>query len=203
MKRSPYLSTIILAALIAFAGCDDPIESDVDEPDEELAVDEEESDSADDSDEEVDEQADEGAELDLPNMGTPTDGIVTAAQPTKEDYAELTDAGITKVISLRDSDEEGFIDAEPKAEEYGFDYVQIPVDEEEGLTAENAKKVDDALADVDGDALLHCGTSERAGAMLTMRGYIHLDMGGEEAVKLGKSGGMDAFEKRVRKHLEL
>ena len=203
MRPASCLSTVILAALIALAGCD-PAEPEVDEPDEELEIDEADEEEAEPAEEdESDESGDEGAELDLPNMATPTDGIVTAAQPTEQDYAALTDAGITKVISLRDSDEEGFIDAEPKAEKYGFDYVHIPVDKEEGLTEKNAKKVDEALADVDGDALLHCGTAERAGAMLTMRGFFHLDMGGEEAVKLGRAGGMDEFEKRVRKHLEL
>lgn len=193
----PKLLAIALIASLALLGC----ETDEDDTAEEPEAVQQQDDQADEEEVEQVEQQDQADEeeagLMLPNMGEPTDGIITSSQPEEEDFEALADEGVGLIISLREEDEDGYVDGAEKAEELGMEYVSIPVDPDEGFTADNAEKLAEALGDAEDDALVHCGTSERASGLLALKTYLEGEMERDEALELGEAGGLDELREVV------
>lgn len=201
------LAIALFVALTAGLGCE-PDDAEPDEPADQVEqADEEETEPADEApdEEETDEDeevADEEAALDLPNMADPEGEVITSAQPSEEEFQQLADHGIELVVNLREEDEEGFWEASELAEDLGIEYVRIPVNPEDGWTEENAGKLDEALADRDGDALVHCKTGGRPGGLLALRSAWKLGEDADEALAYGESAGLDAFRDEVAEALE-
>lgn len=193
MSNSKLLAAALFIALAAF-GCE---AEETEQPEEPQEI-EQQSEGPDEFQDQFDEEPEEDKTgLDLPNMGEPTDGIITSAQPEEEDFEALADADVELVVSLRSDDEDGYWDGAETADDLGLEYVEIPVEAEEGLTEENAEALHEVLEDSEGDALVHCGTSDRAGALLALRGYWEVDMDADEALELGEAGGLDDLREAV------
>ena len=147
----------------------------------------------------IDREALEAAEI--ANFSTPEEMVFAAGQPTPEQIQTLADSGIRHVISLRaageiDWDESGLVNAA------GMEFHSIPVANADDVTSENARKLDQLLAQLDGQpVLLHCGSSNRVGAL---RARIAHDDGAslEDALAEGRRWGMTRMEKTVRKILQ-
>lgn len=191
MKRQ-VLTVVVVVGLLLVAGCDSDDPEGVDEPAEVVEADEEEVSEEAEPEAQVDEEP-EVAELDLPSMSELDDGIIASAQPSEEDFEALAERGVNRIVTFRDDDEEDFWNGAEKAEELGIEYFQIPVDSEEDIRKEDVQRFEEVMADVEGETLVHCGTSERAAGMLALRAYWHHDYEREEALELGRQAGLDEF----------
>lgn len=200
MSRYALLAVAISVGLLVALGCDNGEE--VDDPDDGPPEEVEVLDQQDEEDETDEDQDDEEATLELPNMHEPGDQIIASAQPDDGDLEAMAERGVELIVNLREDDEEGFVDASERARELGIEYVHIPVHPQEGLTDENVDKLDEALAGVDGESVVHCGTAERAGGLLALRAHWKLDKESDAALEYGESAGLDELGDDVAAAME-
>jgi protein tyrosine phosphatase (PTP) superfamily phosphohydrolase (DUF442 family) len=160
-----------------------------------------------------------GQELDRPNSGTPAvfesslaelvpygrepwPGIITAGQPSREEFEVLRDAGVRTVVNLRVPSERGTQDEPEWMEELGLEYISLPVKGAEGLNEEVARELDQVLETTGRPILVHCGSSNRVGAVFALRAF-HVDgKSPEEALEIGLASGVTRLESTVREMLE-
>lgn len=143
------------------------------------------------------------AEL-VPYGQEPWPGIITAGQPSKEDFEALHKGGVRTVINLRVASERGTQDEPGWMEELGLDYVSIPVNGAAGLSEAVARELDRALQDARRPVLVHCGSSNRVGAAFALRAFHVEGESPEGALRIGRSAGltMPKLEARVRELFE-
>lgn len=136
------------------------------------------------------------------NLALPQPGLATAGQPTEEQFEQLAKLGVKRVIQLRVANEPGSGWEEAKAKALGVDFVRLPIAGAEGITVDNAKKLDAVLkAGGDQPTLLCCASSNRVGALLALKAF-HVDgKTADEALAYGRAGGMKAAEPAVAKLL--
>ncbi len=127
--------------------------------------------------------------------------LLTGSQPSVTDLAALKAAGVTTVINLRGTGEDAGYDEAAEAARLGLHYVTIPVAGAADVTAANAAKLDQALRASTGTALVHCASSNRAGALLALRSAAS-GQSVEDAVAFGKTAGMTSLESVVRERLQ-
>ncbi|MCJ9429406.1 beta-lactamase hydrolase domain-containing protein [Kordiimonas marina] len=152
-----------------------------------------------------------GAEtgFDMKNRHEPLSGVMTGGKPTKEDLMKLKAEGYTTVINLMmpneviptvnkaDDEKYNFPEGDYVAS-LGLHYVSIPVKVPDGLTEANARLVDEALKAAKGPVLLHCSSGGRAGAMLALRAFYVDGAKPDEALALGRKGGVSILEPDVK-----
>jgi uncharacterized protein (TIGR01244 family) len=130
-------------------------------------------------------------------LNTPKPGLYSAGQPAAGDWAELADAGVRTVVNLRTAAEMKDRDERAEVVAAGMRYVEIPVDGADGITAESARRLSDAIAAAGGDVLLHCASANRAGGLLAVA-MSQQGMPAEEALAFGRNAGMKSTETRAR-----
>ncbi|MCH8269658.1 MAG: protein tyrosine phosphatase family protein [Planctomycetes bacterium] len=99
--------------------------------------------------------------------------------------------GIATVVNIRQESEMeslGF-DEVATVEELGMTYVNIPVTTGT-FSAEDVKRFADAVEATDGPLLLHCGSSNRVGAMWAAYLVIEHGMDVETAIERGRAAGL-------------
>lgn len=135
--------------------------------------------------------------LEMPNPGTPFEGVLTGGQPATTDFTILARTGYKTVINLRRAEEEGQA-AEPEAvAAAGLTYVHLPIAGAEDLNEDNARRLRAALDEAERPLLLHCGSSNRVGALLALGAYWIDGLPADEALALGRAGGMTRLEETV------
>lgn len=146
-------------------------------------------------------ETDADTRLEIENMARPFEGIITAAQPTREQFDKLDDIGVRTVINLRTAVEEGTWDEEAKAAEMGLEYVHIPIGGPQDLTRDNVNLFSDVLRKEQGDFLVHCSSSNRVGALFALRAFWLQDKPPEEAIAIGRKAGLTELEAAVRQKM--
>ncbi len=139
--------------------------------------------------------------LNMRHQAHPTETLMTGGQPSLADLAVLKERGITTVINLRGLDEKLGFDEAAELEKLGMSYVQIPMSSAKDLTKENAIKLDAALKDIKGTALVHCASSNRVGALFALREFQINGKSAEEAMAFGKTAGMKSLASDIKKIL--
>lgn len=137
----------------------------------------------------------------VPYGREPWPGVITAGQPSKEDFEALKEAGVRTVINLRVPSERGTRDEPAWMEELGFAYVSIPVQGAAGLGEELARELDRVLETAERPVLVHCGSSNRVGAAFALRAFYVEGYDPAEALGVGTSAGVTKLEGRVRELL--
>ena len=127
-------------------------------------------------------------------------GLAVAGQPTPQTLAKLEDMGFRTVVNLR-TEKEGAAEERAVVEAQGLRYVWVPVTPD-SFSLADVEAVQKALHDPSsGPVLLHCGTSNRVGAVwaaIQSREGKTLD----EALAAGRAAGlqnpqMEAAVRRV------
>ena len=136
------------------------------------------------------------------NGRMPVEGVLTGGQPTDEQLAALRDAGFKTVINLRQPNEMGTRGEAETVAELGMTYVSLPVAGTSGLTEENAAALAALLEEADRPLLLHCGSGNRVGALLALKAFWLEGASAEEALEIGRDGGLTRLEGAVRELLE-
>ena len=139
--------------------------------------------------------------LGLRNERWTEERITVSGQPDAAALRGLQDAGTTHVISLRRPNEPGFDEERASVEELGMRFVSIPVDGEAGLTRENARLLHEAMTEP-GQTALHCGSGNRAGALLALRAFLFRSATVDDAVEEGRRAGLTRMTDAVRNVLE-
>lgn len=131
----------------------------------------------------------------------PRPQLYSAGQPSAAQLQQAAAAGISTVIDLRQPDEDRGFDETAAAERLGLRYVRIPVAGAAGLDAANVRALRSALAQSNGPVLLHCASSNRAGALLAL---LQAQDGAsiEQALEFGRRAGMRSLEAPTRALLE-
>jgi uncharacterized protein (TIGR01244 family) len=134
---------------------------------------------------------------------SPVDGITTSGQPDVAALSVFADSGYVAIIDLRGPAEDRGFDQKYAVEEFGMSYVTLPIEGGGAITFDNAKKLDEILAEYDGPVLVHCKSGNRAGALLALRASLN-GADDEAALAFGKEAGITApgLEQIVREQLE-
>jgi uncharacterized protein (TIGR01244 family) len=137
----------------------------------------------------------------IPNRGEPLENVTTGGQPDVASLESLADSGYTTVIDLRRPQEERGIDEQAEVEGLGMSYVSIPIDGANGVTYENAELLNQILGQAQGPVLIHCGSGNRAGALLSLSEKLN-GADNETALSVGRAGGLTRLESTVLERLE-
>jgi uncharacterized protein (TIGR01244 family) len=126
---------------------------------------------------------------------------MTGGQPLAGAWKHLAEAGISRVVNLRQEHELPDRNEAQEVKDAHLTYINIPIDGPASLSKARADQLWQALSDAKGGVLVHCGTGNRCGAMLalTEAWYQHRDM--EAAVAFGKQTGLSTMESAVRELL--
>jgi len=130
----------------------------------------------------------------------PADGITAAGQPDETGLKELAEDGYAAVIDLRAAGENRGLDEKTVVEDLGMVYISLPIAERDAISFENARKLDQILSSYDKPVLVHCGSSNRVGALFALREKLN-GAEDEDALAFGKSAGMTTLESTVKLRL--
>ena len=128
-------------------------------------------------------------------------GLHAGGQPNADQLRELAGQGVTTVIDLRGPGEDRGFDETAVAESLGLRYVRIPVAGGDDLQAANVRAVYNALQQSQGPVLLHCGSGNRAGAVLALVNAQHESASTTDALELGRQAGLRSLEAATRDRL--
>lgn len=134
----------------------------------------------------------------LPNAGQPFDNVITAGRPAPDQFALAKSRGVTRVINLCPPSEPCAYQEDQLMKELGLEYINIPVAGGADLTADNARKLADALIGLKGTALVHCASSNRVGALFALKARYVDGKSVEESLAIGRSAGLRAMEPIVQ-----
>lgn len=138
----------------------------------------------------------------IPGAHVTQTGLLVGGQPTPEHLEAIQRAGYRTVISLRTADERGDEGERAIVERLGMTFVSIPVAGAGGLTEGNARKLGEALAQLDAlPAVVHCATGQRSSAMLGLEAFVVDRVSAAVAIELAKSLGMKKLEHALRKRI--
>jgi len=130
----------------------------------------------------------------------PTSGALSSGQPNVEVLDRIKKAGYVAVIDLRGTDEDRGMDEEKEVIDRGLDYYALPIPSREEITFENATKLDQLLASVNGPVLVHCGSGNRVGAVFALRAS-QSGASNEEALAIGRQAGLTSLDPVVVERL--
>ena len=131
----------------------------------------------------------------------PVDGITTAGQPDAEAFEVFADAGYVAVIDIRTAGEDRGLDEAAVVQGLGMDYVQMPVGGGDGITFENAEKLQHLIDLYDEPVLVHCGSANRVGALFALNTYRETgDI--DKALEAGRAAGLTGLEGAVREAID-
>ncbi|NIW23901.1 MAG: hypothetical protein GWN29_04680 [Gammaproteobacteria bacterium] len=130
------------------------------------------------------------------------EGVTGAGQPDEAELDRLSAAGYKYVIDMRlPHEDRGLADERASVEAAGMSYIPLPIDSSTDITFEKANELDRILAEIDGPVMIHCGSGNRVGALMSLRASIN-GADDETAVEAGKQTGLTRLEPTVRERLE-
>jgi uncharacterized protein (TIGR01244 family) len=141
-------------------------------------------------------------QIDVPQYASPFDGVVTAGQPEPAQLEEAAEKGIKTVIDLRRPEEDRGYDEAALSEKLGMEYIQLPIAGGDDLTRENAEKLAEHLDEAEGPFIVHCGSSNRVGALFALKAFYVDDADLATALEIGKKAGMTSLAETTRQRLE-
>ncbi|GAA5316460.1 MAG: hypothetical protein AseanaTS_16640 [Candidatus Pelagadaptatus aseana] len=135
--------------------------------------------------------------LSMPFASQPYDNIICGGQPGIEDYRLMKTAGIDNVINMRMPGEHSDFNDQEQASAAGLTYVAMPIAGEPAITLDAARQLDEVLAGLDGNTLVHCASSNRVGALFAIRAAVLQGKPLEDAVAEGQAAGLKALLDRT------
>jgi uncharacterized protein (TIGR01244 family) len=136
----------------------------------------------------------------IANLNHPEATVFTAGQPTQDQLATLGNSGIKHVISLRPASELDWNEQEYVASLDGVTYHNIPIDSSAGdINPANAATLQSLLKTFGNEpVLVHCGSSNRVGALAAISAAQENGASTDSAIEEGKRWGLTKLETAVR-----
>lgn len=123
--------------------------------------------------------------------------------PSSQQLTDFADQGGDIVINLLSEQEMTNRQEAAEVTLNGMAYYHVPVNGAAGVTKANARLVDRILlTHSDKNVLLHCGSSNRVGALMALRAAWFDGQSVEQAIATGQRHGMTSLEAKVRALLE-
>lgn len=139
----------------------------------------------------------------LPHVGFPAPHRIASGSVQASDVASLKKAGVRVVIDLRGADETPAFDEQAAVRTAGIIYHNLPIRGADDLTPENVKRFDQLLTKAGNRlTLVHCASSNRVGAMITLRAAIIQGQSAAAALAEGRRWGLKSMEPVVRERLQ-
>lgn len=139
----------------------------------------------------------------IPNLLNPEPGFISGGQPGPEQLEAAAQAGVGQVINLRPTWEDAGYDEAAKATELGLSYEVLGISGPQDLSPENARKLDELLAQGNGNTtLVHCASGNRVGALMALRAAWVYNKPKAEALDIGRRWGMTNAEAAVSQLLD-
>jgi len=127
----------------------------------------------------------------IPNAKEITSGIMTGGQPSEADLAILAAEGYDAIINLRAEDEFSDFDEQSLVMGLGMDYFSIPMPGPEYLGDDHSiAALEQALSSGNKKVMIHCGSGNRAGALVALHAYFIKGLAPEVAFQLGEATGL-------------
>lgn len=130
--------------------------------------------------------------------------VYLAGQPDEGEMPQLKEKGIKTIVTLRTEGEVPW-DEKAAVEAAGMTFVNIPFKGEEALTDEVFDKVRAVLKDEEQKpVLLHCGSSNRVGAVWMTHRVLDDGLGIDEALEEAKTAGLrsEGYQKKAEAYIE-
>ena len=127
-----------------------------------------------------------------------------AGQPDESALERAKAEGIRVVINLRDPSEQEW-DEQAAAEGLGMTYYNVPIRGGQPFERAAFERIETIVEQHHGEStLVHCSSSNRAGAWLATHLVRRHGMPVEDALSVGRRAGItkEAMEKNVRRYLE-
>lgn len=141
-------------------------------------------------------------DLDMSNAKQAVSNMITGGQPSKDDLAKFKERGVKTVVSLRGAGENPGFDEAAEVEKLGMKFVNIPVSSAGDLTVDNAKALSMVLAESGGDAVVHCASGNRVGALMAVKAYALDGKDKGQAIKEGQQFGLTSMASTVNQVLD-
>lgn len=138
----------------------------------------------------------------IANAAAPEPGVFTGGRFGAGEVALLRDSGVKHVIDLTQEIESPDFDEAAALAAADIGYSRLPINGADGLTRENVVAFDRLLAAADEPVLVHCGSSNRVGAMAALRAAWLQGKGVEESLAVGREWGLKGLEPAVRERIE-
>lgn len=118
-------------------------------------------------------------------------GVFFGGQPTADAFRTAQKRGIKVVVNLRSDQETMALEFDEPAlvRALGMEYVAIPITPDTFSTAD-ADRLKDELLKTAGPVLIHCGSSNRVGALWAMYLRRHRGVAVDDALELGRQAGL-------------
>lgn len=131
------------------------------------------------------------------NLRAPSENIYASGQPTVEQLELLAKNGMQHVINIRGVSELDWDEAE-KVSALGMTYHALPISGKNDVSFVNASKLDTLLNSLNSEpSILHCGSSNRVGALIALQEFKTNGGNSEAAVKKGRAWGLTKLEPHV------
>ena len=135
----------------------------------------------------------------IKNYNRATTTLATSGTLGEGALKELAAHGITTIIDLR-TPQEGVEQEATAAQKENITHINIPITGA-GISDEDVQKFTKIYEAQNGPVLLHCGSGNRVGALLT-RYYLSKNIDTETALERGLTAGMkSSFEKQIKNSL--
>lgn len=124
------------------------------------------------------------------------DAHFAGGQPTREELARLAREGVRTVINLRAPGEAVDYDEPAEAARLGMRYASLPIAGAGDLDRERVQHFGRLLdkARRDGGVLIHCASSNRAGALVALDEALNRGRPLDAALERGRAAGLAALE---------
>ncbi|MBE0458321.1 hypothetical protein NDQ71_07685 [Pseudoalteromonas sp. KG3] len=133
----------------------------------------------------------------IKNLAAHNNLVFSAAQPTDEQFKQLSHAKVKHVINLRAANEQDW-DEGALVNSLGMNYHAIEIAGVQDVNIDNAKRLASLLKQLKGESVVvHCASSNRVGALMAISAHQQgADI--ESAIETGKQWGMASLEPIVR-----
>lgn len=125
-------------------------------------------------------------------------------QPTLAQLAACADQGVRTVINLRAPEEPVDFEEATEVAALGMHYVALPIAGAADLNGERVQQFGAALDEArsKGSVLIHCGSSNRVGALVALDEAFNRGASLQDALAQGRAAGLSALEPVVTALIE-
>ncbi len=119
--------------------------------------------------------------------------IYFGGQPTADAFGTAQKMGVKVVVNLRSDREIAAMDFDEAAlvEQLGMKYVAIPITMK-SFGSSDTDALKEVLKNTSGPVLIHCGSSNRVGALWAMYVHRHRGVALDDAIALGRKAGLQS-----------
>ena len=127
--------------------------------------------------------------------------VISFGQPNQSEVDAFVEDGVTLVVDLRGPNENRGYDEQSYLNSINTAYYSLPVIDEGDINFDNARLLQTLINDADGKVLVHCGSGNRVGALMSLIGSLE-GMDKQEAIEFGIQNRLGGLINTVNQVIE-